>query len=270
MSKIASRLIDYHAWVNDWHNMGILISGEIHYYYCLADAFPYMDISNIWEPRREDQKDKYDWGMFINHIQSNDETMIKNFLEYLKVVVFIQSSLLQTFAIDMHTLETGREKTQMGNLVRYAKSYRPHETPNMANVNKLIEIFADFIQKHPSYIRADIIIPVPPSRPDKFNLPSYLSRELANILNKINGEDIVKKVKTTRPMKDLQSFDEKYNEVRGAFEVSQIEAVAGKRVILLDDICQSGATLQEVASVLKQAGATVLGLVATKTLRDAQ
>jgi predicted amidophosphoribosyltransferase len=42
--------------------------------------------------------------------------------------------------------------------------------------------------------------------------------------------------------------------VRGAFEVRKTEAVEGKRILLIDDVFTTGATVQECASVLREAG----------------
>jgi predicted amidophosphoribosyltransferase len=51
--------------------------------------------------------------------------------------------------------------------------------------------------------------------------------------------------------------------------MSEDADVRGKTVLLVDDIYQSGFTLNEVGRVLFEAGAeSVLGLVATKTGRD--
>jgi predicted amidophosphoribosyltransferase len=43
--------------------------------------------------------------------------------------------------------------------------------------------------------------------------------------------------------------------VKGAFEVKRPEVIAGKRVLLVDDVFTTGATIRECGKALLQAGA---------------
>jgi len=83
-----------------------------------------------------------------------------------------------------------------------------------------------------------------------------------------NAIQYVYKTRKTEQLKDLPSVQAKANALRGAFEIMPDAPIQGKKIILLDDIYQSGTTLNEVANILKHKGAIVLGLVATKTIID--
>ena len=70
-------------------------------------------------------------------------------------------------------------------------------------------------------------------------------------------------------MKDCETPQEKLDNVRGAFAVTPAADFAGKSVLLIDDIYQSGFTINEVGNVIGEAGASqVLGLAATKTFAE--
>ncbi len=49
--------------------------------------------------------------------------------------------------------------------------------------------------------------------------------------------------------------------VRSAFAVRQRQKIAGKRVVLVDDVITTGATVEECARVLKRAGAVTVGVL---------
>jgi predicted amidophosphoribosyltransferase len=49
---------------------------------------------------------------------------------------------------------------------------------------------------------------------------------------------------------------ERRKNVRGAFEVRKAEDVEGRRILLIDDVFTTGATVQECANVLRKAGAS--------------
>ena len=56
--------------------------------------------------------------------------------------------------------------------------------------------------------------------------------------------------------------------VRGAFAMRVGRSVAGKRVVIIDDVMTTGATVEECARVLKQAGAMSIGvLILARALR---
>ncbi len=58
----------------------------------------------------------------------------------------------------------------------------------------------------------------------------------------------------TRPQVDLDPAEREEN-VKGAFAVERPEEFKGKRVLLLDDVYTTGATVRECAKVLQKAGA---------------
>ncbi|MFN4215978.1 MAG: ComF family protein [Brevinematales bacterium] len=61
-----------------------------------------------------------------------------------------------------------------------------------------------------------------------------------------------------RKKQKVLSREERIREICGQFHVSKPEEVKDKRVLVLDDIFTTGSTLEEVARVLKEAGASLV------------
>ncbi|MCU0466368.1 MAG: hypothetical protein MUF38_17590, partial [Anaerolineae bacterium] len=116
--------------------------------------------------------------------------------------------------------------------------------------------------------RADYIVSVPSSpNKEKYDVPVNISQQLSTILNMKNGAQYVFKTKDTQ-MKNMQTGKQKADHIRDAFSILPNNPFQNKSVIIIDDIYDSGATLNELGNVLRSAGAKVYGLTATKTFRD--
>lgn len=115
---------------------------------------------------------------------------------------------------------------------------------------------------------ADVIVPVPLHRLRliwrKFNQAAELSRALAALSGTPVLIDAVRRTKRTRRQIGLSPRARAEN-VRSAFSVTPEgrEALFGRRVVLVDDVYTTGATVAAVTRALKRAGAadvTVLTL----------
>ena len=78
-------------------------------------------------------------------------------------------------------------------------------------------------------------------------------------------------VKRPRPDKHLRASNERWEAVRGAFATRPGSQVDKRRVLLVDDVMTSGATLDSCSKTLREAGArSVIGLtVARAVLKNA-
>ena len=102
-------------------------------------------------------------------------------------------------------------------------------------------------------------IPTSPERRAKrgFDVPEEL---FAPLLEQRGGEfqaQLLTRARSTAPLFEL-SPEERRQELSGCFELSQRaqRVVAGKRVLLCDDIFTTGSTMAEAAGVLRRAGAS--------------
>jgi ComF family protein len=64
----------------------------------------------------------------------------------------------------------------------------------------------------------------------------------------------LQRTRHTEPQTQL-SGSERQKNIRGAFEVRRLEAIAEKHILLIDDVFTTGSTVQECAKVLLKAGA---------------
>ena len=246
----------------------LLVKGPTVYKAILDRALPALQFSRTFP----DRFGLFDWGTYIRGADSSHQAELDRLCCLLQLAILIDDDLDESFALSFHTQMSptgGYERTRIGQLVRIAKPYdRNHNSGDRVTAEKLASELAQFISQHPTYRRADLITAVPPSNANKpFDLPIVLVQEIAKITG-ITVAPTVAKSRKTRPMKECRTVQEKVDNLSGVFSADC--GVFGRRtVILVDDIYETGFTINEVGRALKTAGATlVLGLVATKTARD--
>jgi len=72
-----------------------------------------------------------------------------------------------------------------------------------------------------------------------------------------------------RPDKRILSLEERWDSVRGAFATRPGSQVDNLRVLLIDDVSTTGATLDACARALREAGAkSVVGLTVARAIRN--
>lgn len=101
-----------------------------------------------------------------------------------------------------------------------------------------------------------IAIPLHPRRLKfrEFNQSLLLAREVARYKKCHFFVDVMRKVKETPPQVGLSRKDREAN-VKRAFQVVHPERILCQRILLVDDVYTTGATLREGAKVLMKAGA---------------
>ena len=85
-----------------------------------------------------------------------------------------------------------------------------------------------------------------------FNQCEYIAKELAFRKN-TKAVNTLKRVKETKTQKTLRK-EERYKNLKGAFEAIDKGLIEGKSFILIDDVCTTGATISEGMSVLTKNG----------------
>lgn len=118
--------------------------------------------------------------------------------------------------------------------------------------------------------KPDIVVAMPlhPHRLKErgFNQAAELARAVAKHLHLPLALNACHRIRETPPQAGLSLRDRAKN-LRGAFTCT--EEVAGKTVVLVDDIMTSGASLNELAGTFKKSGASeVICWVVARTLAD--
>jgi ComF family protein len=111
--------------------------------------------------------------------------------------------------------------------------------------------------------RPDVVVPVPMHWWRRlgrgFNSPDVLAERLARVLRVPLALGLLVRRRNTVPQMRLAP-KMRFQNLRGALQLRAGEAIAGRRVLLVDDILTTGATCSEAARVLKQAGAVWVGV----------
>lgn len=123
--------------------------------------------------------------------------------------------------------------------------------------------------------RFDVLVPAPVSRKTLrqrgYNQSLLLANGIARQCTLPVLGDILVKEKETQPQASLGRADRLSN-VQGAYAVRDVAKVAGKRVLLVDDVFTTGSTANECAKTLLEAGAAECGVLclASTPKRDSE
>lgn len=108
------------------------------------------------------------------------------------------------------------------------------------------------------------ILFVPPTK--HRNLVKNFATKVADVL-RCPIHDAIIKIKITDEQKKWETTAKKKEAIKGAFDYVGSNDLGCKRIILIDDICDSGATIAEIARMLGKKGAQeVIPLVIAKTV----
>lgn len=101
----------------------------------------------------------------------------------------------------------------------------------------------------------DMVVYVPPTHSGE--LVKNFAVKFASVL-KLPISHNLQKTRVTKEQKIYQNSYSKRDNIAGAFDYAKPEEIKDKRIILLDDIFDSGATIKEIGSMLTKYGADVI------------
>ena len=110
----------------------------------------------------------------------------------------------------------------------------------------------------------DIIIPVPISlarrRERGYNQSEIIARKISKMVGIPIETQVLKKEKHNQPQSSLNKKQRKEN-VKNVYKIQNELKIQRKEILLLDDIYTTGATANECAKMLKQAGGERIGIL---------
>ncbi len=116
--------------------------------------------------------------------------------------------------------------------------------------------------------KIDLVISIPlhprKLRERGYNQVDDMSFWLTKKLHAASGNHLVKRTKYTSSQTKLTA-QERLQNVREAFGVSEEPALKDKHILLVDDVLTTGATANAMAKILKQSGASRIDLITLST-----
>jgi ComF family protein len=158
------------------------------------------------------------------------------------------------------------QKALIKNLIQKFK-YEPFIKELAETLSLIIITHFQLLDKKPNFSDF-ILIPIPLNekrlRWRGFNQAEEISKELSKSLKLPLVSDCLFRIKNTFPQIELDGKERKEN-VKNVFYCQKIKKIFGKKILLVDDVYTTGATMEEAARVLKEAGAKeIIGLVVAR------
>ena len=95
-----------------------------------------------------------------------------------------------------------------------------------------------------------------------FNQSDILANLLAENFHLEKAVSVISRTGSSKPQAEIEEKNKRLDNLSGLFKISYADKIIGRSILLVDDVCTTGATLNECARVLKENGARkIIGLV---------
>ncbi|MBF0556129.1 MAG: phosphoribosyltransferase [Nitrospirae bacterium] len=208
---------------------------------------------------------------YLKDVSEEEISGIENYFQSIVGCVAIRDCLPISFAIDFDR-EEGNPNLNQTEIALLRSRAKPYGTTKVNDsfysaADELADKTIGFIRKVKFYNNLDAVIGMPPSDPDKeYKLTYILANRIAQELKFEDLSRLVEKKFKTPETKSLP-IEKKLDSIKGSLSASN--EVADRKVLLVDDLYQSGITTNYVAMLLLNAGSKqVYSLSCEKTCRN--
>ncbi len=168
------------------------------------------------------------------------------------------------FALGEYSIKESakRKRTKVGDLLHKFK-YEQNRHAGMI----LTDLASDFINSQILLKSADLMLTIPPSfRSRSFDPVSFIAERIKERTQIRWERDVFLRTRLTQPQKSIWDKELKQWNVFNTFRIAKPLQLEEKKILLIDDVFASGATLNEISAVLREAKADkIYVLVLVKT-----
>ena len=156
-----------------------------------------------------------------------------------------------------------RKRTKVGDLLHKFK-YDQDRYAGMI----LADLASDFINSQILFKSSDLMLTVPPSfKSRSFDPVSFVAEKIEERTQIRWERDALRRTRLTKPQKSIHDKEFKKLNVLSTFQLAKPLKLVGKKILLIDDLLDSGATLDQISAILREAKAYKISvLVLAKTV----
>lgn len=203
-------------------------------------------------------------GKYYRRIDDEDSYIrFEGFIEKYHNLVFLRDCLDLSVALSMHESAEG-VRTAIGEY-EYKVKYRSNVEDVSEHKTALVSELQKRLEQLPFFKHADYVCCVPSAHPFMNEIVDELQGfAFSNISDMVMWEN------KDGSLKDIPTATEKLEKIdTWGFKITEDLDLTNKTVLLVDDMYQSGVTMQYVAMKLKEAGASrIYGMAIVKALSN--
>jgi predicted amidophosphoribosyltransferase len=149
-------------------------------------------------------------------------------------------------ALSRFSIDDFHRRSYLGEVVRRMKNSEADGTAGL-----LSRVIVEALRCQPLAHPPDIVIPIPDTVPGRaFSLPLRLAEHLAAHFDCGVGEDILSLHGVVVPQKN-RPLEERRNDTQSRYTLRPDITLAGKSILLFDDIYASGQSMNEAAEIIR-------------------